>query len=212
VTVTGRRVWVWVLGFGVLGSQAGHLLAYELRFGGAAQQVQSSGTHAYYPTLAKTSLGVAAMVALAALLVIGLSRVMGGKALIRTDPGRPYLSLLAFIFTVQLALYAGQEVIEAAVAGVPADSAAHLVLWGTLGQLPVAVVAATALRWLLVRFESAVNEIRLALVELRLPPRPVAQVVIPVWRASNSALLLSRVAGASLVKRGPPSSLRFSLA
>jgi ABC-type sulfate transport system permease subunit len=210
--VTGRRIWLLFLGLGVLGSQAGHLLAYELRFGGAAQQVQSSGVHAYYPTWAKTSLGVVAIVVLAALLVIGLARVVGGKAQVRTDPGRPYLSLLAVLFPVQLALYAGQEVLEAAVAGMPADSAAHLVLWGTLGQLPVAVIAATALRWLLVRFESAVNEIRLALADLRLRPRPVAPVVIPVWRASNAALLLSHVAGASLVKRGPPSSVRFSLA
>ena len=195
-----------------MSSQAGHLLAYELRFGGAAQQVQSSGAHAYYPALAKTSLGVVAMVVLAALLVVGLARVIGGEPRLRTDPGRPYLSMLAALFALQLALYAGQEVAEAAIAGLPADSAAHLVLWGTLGQLPIAVVAATALRWLLVRFESAVDEIRLALAEHRSAPRFIQPVVLAVWQASNAALLLSRIAGGSLVKRGPPSSVRFSLA
>jgi hypothetical protein len=205
-------MWLLLLGLAALSSQAGHLLAYELRFGGSAQQIQSSGAHAYYPTLAKTSLGLAAMAALATLLVIGLARVVGAKAPIRSDPAHPYLRLLALLFTVQLALYSGQEVVEAALAGGPADSAARLLLWGTLGQLPVAVASALALRWLLVRFESAVHEIRLALAQLQLAPGSLPPVVIPVWRASNAALLLSRVAGASLIKRGPPSSVRFSLA
>jgi hypothetical protein len=210
--MNGRRIWLPVLALAALSSQAGHLVAYELRFGGSAQQVQSSGAHAYYPTLAKTSLGAAAMAVLAALLVIGLARVMGTKARARPEARRPYMSMLAVLFTVQLGLYAGQEVVEAAVAGVPADSAAHLLLWGTLGQLPVAAAAALALRWLLVRFESAVHEIRLALSVRWLEPRPVSSVVVPFWRASTAALLLSCVAGASLIKRGPPSSVRFSLA
>ena len=208
----GRRTWLPLLGLAALSSQAGHLVAYELRFGGSAQQVQSSGVHAYYPTLAKTSLGAAAMAVLAALLVIGLARLVGARAPARSDHARPYLNLLAVLFTIQLGLYAGQEVVEAVVAGVPADSAAHLLLWGTLGQLPVAAAAALALRWLMVRFDSAVHEIRRALSDLWREPRPVPSVAVPFWRASNAALLLSRVAGASLVKRGPPSSVRFSLA
>jgi hypothetical protein len=200
-----------LLGLGAVGSQAGHLLAYEMRFGAAALHVQSSGTHAYYPTLAKTSLGVAAMAVLAGLAVVGLARALSGQAPTRAGSARPYLSLLAGVFTVQLALYAGQEVVEAAAAGVPVDSAAHLLMWGTLGQLPVAVVAATALRWLLVRFESAVRQIWQALAELRPAPGLVVPLVLPVWRASNAALMLSRVAGASLIKRGPPSYVRFSV-
>jgi hypothetical protein len=210
--VTGRRTWLLLLGLAALSSQAGHLVAYELRFGGSAQQVQSSGAHAYYPTLAKTSLGLVATAILASLLVIGLARVVGAKAPIRSDPAHPYLSLLAVLFTVQLGLYAGQEVVEAALAGVPADSAAHLLLWGTFGQLPVAAAAALALRWLLVRFDSAVHAIRRALSGLWIEPRPMSSVVVPFWRPSNAALLLSGVAGASLVKRGPPSSVRLSLA
>lgn len=205
-------MWLAVLGLAAVSSQAGHLLAYELRFGGSAQQVQSSGAHAYYPALAKTSLGLAAVAILSTLLVIGLARVVGAKGRIRSDPAHPYLSLLAILFTAQLGLYAGQEVVEAAIAGVPADSAAHLLLWGALGQLPIAAAAALALRWLLVRVGPAVHEIRRALSGLWLEPRPVPAVVVRFWRASNAALLLSRVAGASLIKRGPPSSVRFSLA
>jgi hypothetical protein len=185
------------------------MLAYELRFGGAAQQIQSTGAHAYYPTLVKTSVGVVAMAVLGALFVIGIARVVGGGGRIKIDAGRPYLSLMAALFTVQLTLYAGQEVLEAAVAGVPADSPTHLLLWGSLGQLPVAAAAAVALRWLLVRFESAVHEIRRALAVLGKVPS-IEPPVIAVLRVSDVALLLSRVAGASLIKRGPPSSMRFS--
>jgi hypothetical protein len=205
-------MWLVLLGLAALSSQAGHLVAYELRFGGAAQSVQSSGAHTYYPALAKTTVGLTAMAILLALLVIGLARVVGAKAPIRAEPDRPFVSLLAVLFTAQLALYAGQEVVEAALAGIPPDSAAHLLLWGTLGQLPVAAVAAMTLRWLLVRFESAVREIRLVLAESRLEPRSMPPAVVPVWRVSSAALLLSRVAGASLVKRGPPSLARFSQA
>jgi hypothetical protein len=60
-----RKRILTVLGVAIAGSQAGHLLAYQLRFGATAQQVQSSGAHAYFPLLARTSLGIAAIVLLA---------------------------------------------------------------------------------------------------------------------------------------------------
>ena len=59
-----RRALAPVLAVGILGSQAGHLLVFQLRFGAAAQQVQSSGAHAYFPALAKTMLGAAAAIVL----------------------------------------------------------------------------------------------------------------------------------------------------
>ena len=59
--MSGRKKALAIVGLGALGSQAGHLLAYQLRFGAAAQQVQSSGAHSYFPLLAKTALGVAAI-------------------------------------------------------------------------------------------------------------------------------------------------------
>src|SRR5438046_7409419 len=77
--VSGKRV-VWIVpAFGLIGSQAGHLLAYELRFGNAAQQVQSAGAHSYFPSLAKTGLGVAALTLLVALFIIGAGRVGTGR-------------------------------------------------------------------------------------------------------------------------------------
>ena len=58
----GRRQALIVAAVGILGSQAGHLLTYQLLFGSAAQHLQSSGQHAYFPLLAKTALGAVAAV------------------------------------------------------------------------------------------------------------------------------------------------------
>ena len=66
-----RYMWLILL-VGIVAAQAGHLLAYQLLFGSAAQQAQSSGAHAYFPTLVKTALGAAAAAGLAALFVVGL--------------------------------------------------------------------------------------------------------------------------------------------
>jgi hypothetical protein len=203
--MTGRRAWLAVLGMGLLGSQAGHLLAYQLRFAGAAQQLQSSGAHAYFPAFARTSLGIAATALVAGLFLIGLARVLAGRSSVRASSPPSYVSMLAILFTIQLACFAGQEIAEGLVAQARLGSAADFMLWGALGQLPVAVLAATALRWILIRFETAVAEIR-SVLSVPLPsPVPVA-VAIPVWSSTARALLMSGVAGASLGKRGPPLS------
>jgi hypothetical protein len=203
--VTGRRA-LTVLGVGLLGSQAGHLLAYQLRFGGAARQLQSSGAHSYFPSTVRAALGVAAALVLAAVFVIGFARLLGGRP-VRRGSAPAYLRLVATLFTIQLALFAAQEVGEAMVAGLAADSAAHLVLWGTLGQLPVALVAAAGLRWLLARFDEAVTQIRLALAST---PRQIAPAAIVVSLWGDFAQVLKPAAHRSLAKRGPPSSRRFS--
>jgi hypothetical protein len=207
--VTAKRTWPAVLGLAALGSQAGHLLAYQLRFGAAAQHVQSTGAHGYFPLMAKTSLGAVGAALVACLLLIGLARVLTGRASSRTAAGPPYLGLLAILFTTQLACFVGQEIGEALLAGAPVDSAPHLVLWGTLGQLPVAALAAVALGWLARRYESAVSDIR-ALLNARPSSIPLAAVALPVWVTPARTFLLSQVAGASLAKRGPPISSRFS--
>jgi hypothetical protein len=207
--VRGRRVALAVLGAGVVGSQAGHLLAYQLRFGSAAQHLQSSGAHAYFPFLAKTALGAVAVTLLVAIFIIGLARLLAGGSRPRTRSGPKYIELLAALFTIQLACFITQEAGEALVAGAAVDSAAHLLLWGTLGQVPVAAIAAIALGWLWTRFESAVQNLRavLAIVPVN---RACGTLATATWPASNGALLLAQVAGGSLSKRGPPTSLRLS--
>lgn len=206
--MSGRRRLLPILAIGLVGSQAGHLLAYQLRFGPAAQHLQSTGAHSYLPAVIKTSLGVTAALALTALFTLGLARVLSGRA-IRRGSAPDYVRLVAALYTVQLAFFAGQEVGETLLAGMPVDSVTNLLLWGTLGQLPVAAVAAAGLRWLLVHLETAAAEIRIALaVTPGLEASPA--VVVAVWIAPRRSSILDSVAGASLAKRGPPSSLRFS--
>jgi hypothetical protein len=197
-----------VLALGLVGSQAGHLLAFQVRFGSAAQQLQSSGAHAYFPTFAKTTLGLVAAALLIAMFVIGLARVLSrGPRGERSAPR--YIELLAALFTIQLVCFITQEVCEAMLAGYAVDSAPHLLLWGTLGQLPVAAMAAVTLRWLWTSVESAIDDLRAVLVvtQDRITPVPL---VLALWPAPDGALLLSNVAGGSLGKRGPPSSSRLS--
>jgi len=206
--MTGRRTAFAVIGLGLLGSQAGHLLAYQVRFGAAAQQIQTSGAHAYFPLVAKTALGAAAAALIGALLLVGLARILSGRR-IKAASEPSFVSLLAVLFSIQLAAFVAQEVAEAIIAGSRVASAPALVLWGTLGQLPIAVIAAIAFRWLSARVETAVWLIR-EIVRATIALQAAPSIAIPVYAASDRALLMSSVAWSRLVKRGPPSSLRIS--
>jgi hypothetical protein len=199
--MTRRRVGLVVL-IGAVAAEAGHLLTYQLLFGAAAQQAQSSGAHAYFPGLVKTALGAAAVIALGALCLVGLARILRGR--IQPGPAPSYLRLLATLFTIQLAVFASQETIEAALSGGPAYSVDALLLWGTFGQLPVAAFAAFALRFLLVQVVPALAEVGRYLQPLQQPIAPVLAVT-PLRVASREDLLRSRLSISSTFKRGPPS-------
>ena len=195
-----RGVVASVLGVGVAGSQAGHLVAYALRFGPTAQRLQSSGAHAYFPSAAKTILGVAAMVAVAALLIVALARIIGSRA--RPESAPSYLRILAILFTIQLAAFAAQETMESLLSG-SATSVPLVLVWGTAGQLPVALVAAVALRWLLARIGPAAAQLVLQLEPaFQLAINSIALVVFPVAAELPFAL---EVAPAAYNRRGPPS-------
>jgi hypothetical protein len=195
---------VAMLGLALAGSQAGHLLSYQLHFGAAAQHVQSIGADAYFPLLARTSLGIVATLVIASLFLIGLARVLAGRSSARATSTTSYVGLFATLFTIQLVCFSGQEIGEALVARAPLASPANLMLWGALGQLPVAAVAATALGWIFTRFENAVDVIRSVIAVRQPAPAPIT-VAIPVWTATDCTFLLSGAAGASAGKRGPPS-------
>jgi hypothetical protein len=197
-----RTLALFALGFA--GSQAGHLLAYQMQFGAAAAAMQSSGPHAYFPTLAKTSLGAFALSLIGALLLVGVARIVSGRRPAEGSAAPAYVPLISGLFTIQLAGFAVQEVAEALLAGAPVPSAAHLLLWGIVGQLPVAAVAALAWRWLATRLEDAAAEVLGAFDLDRVVPPPVP-VAVPVWIVADRATLVARAAGRSLVKRGPPS-------
>ena len=203
-----RRVSLAALALGLLASQAGHLLAYQLRFGAAAQQIQSTGAHAYFPMVAKAALGAISAALIGGLVLVGLARILSGRR-VRSDAEPSFISLLAVLFSLQLTTFALQEIAEALAAGTTFGSAADLLLWGTLGQLPIAVVAALAFRWLSARVESAVGLIRDvigATVPLRLP----SSVAIPLYAACDQGLPTYRMAWSDLSRRGPPTSLRIS--
>ena len=195
-----RRAFV-LLGLAVAGSQAGHLLAYQVRFGAAAQRLQSSGSHSYFPAEVKTALGMAALALLAALLLIAVARALARGPRARTATGPSYMNLVAGLFTMQLLLFAGQEVVESIVAGMPPDSAATLMLWGTVGQLPAAVLLAAGLRLLWTRVEDAVRQLVAIVTMLRwfVPAAPLAPIQV---HSKNYARWIS--SSSPLTRRGPP--------
>lgn len=192
-----------VLGVAAVASQAGHLLAYQLKFGSAAQSAQSSGAHAYFPALVKTGFGIAGLALIAALLVVGMARISSGRIEIESAPA--YLRLLAGLFTLQLALYSAQETLEAQLGGSSFSSASDLLLWGALGQLPVAAAGAFALRWLFARLRPALGAIAFAQVR---QPRLSRLVQVPAGVWSPQFVPASRVVTISISRRGPPSVMR----
>src|SRR4029077_989535 len=105
-------------------------------------------------------LGVVAATVLGGLLLIGIARLLPGRPAVAVRGGSQYIGLLSTLFTVQLVWFVAQETIESLVAGVAVPSVLHLILTGAAGQLPVAMVAALALKWLAVRFEAALITLR----------------------------------------------------
>jgi hypothetical protein len=189
-------------------SQVGHLVASELRQGPRALGAAGTGAHAYVPTLATVVFGVAGGLVLAALLVVAAARAGGAWAGRRPvpRPGRgSVLDLAAALFVLQLAIFLGQETIEAAAAGSPLRDAGDLLLWGCLGQLPVALLAALALGWLTARLGEAVDE--LAAVAGRPLAARSAEPAVRAWTPRPLALRSDPRAGASS-QRGPPPLLR----
>ena len=198
-----KRFGWWTLGTALIGAQAGHLIAYQLRFGGSALQVQSTGAHEYFLASAKAGFGVAAMVGLGLLLVIGAGRAAFGRRL-EADSTSPFVRTLAAVYTIQLACYAIQETAEAMAGGGHLGSAPALLLWGAVGQLPVALAVTLALRWLGARVRPALAAIRLSLAvtmdELAwtVSAPSVSFAVVSVARRD--------VLAAGFSRRGPPPS------
>ena len=183
-----------LIGVAVAGSQAGHLLAYGLRFGAAAQQVQTTGSHAYFPLLAKTLLGAAALALIASIFLVGFARIASGRKVDRAS-APSLLRLLAVLYTLQLAIFMAQEALEGSRAG-------DLFLWGLFGQLPVALAAAVAVRWLCASLRPALASIFHA-SELALN---LGSALLPLAPAPRPALVAARRLRIPISRRGPPPS------
>jgi hypothetical protein len=117
--------------------------------------------------------------------------------------------LLAPLFTIQLACFAAQETVEAMAGGGHLASVPALLLWGTLGQLPVAIVATLALRWLGARVRPAI-----VAIAARLPSAGQVQVSVVAPRTlalAAEAVTVRDTLIAGSNRRGPPSFQRSAL-
>jgi hypothetical protein len=182
-------------------SESGHLLVYQARFGARAAAAQSSGAHAYFPSLAAGLAGAAGLALIIALVLIGAARLLAG----RRYPGRAVrpsvIDLLAVMFTLQLAVFAAQETLESVQRGTPLAPAT--LIWGVAGQLPVALLAAFAFSLVAARFEAAVT----ALAGLAPAPWPGPARLAPMaWAPAAIGLTCAQASVSGLGSRAPPSS------
>jgi len=176
------------------------MLVFAVIYGPAAGRVQSTGAHSYFPAVVKTSFGLTAVFLLLALAAVGLARVLAGRR-VAAAPAPGLGRLVAMLFCLQLTLFVVQESIEMA-AGAPATSAPALLLWGSLGQLPVAVLAALALRWIGVRVGPAVASLLRPMAgAIRLTSYVVAVRAAPPALQAAPALETLTL---TLTRRGPP--------
>jgi hypothetical protein len=188
------------LAAGLVASQAGHLLAYALLYGPVAGRMQSTGAHSYFPTFVKTASGLAAAFVLLSMAVIGLARLLAGRRL-EGSPSPSYVRMLAMLFCLQLTFFVMQESVEMA-AGAPATSAPALLLWGSVGQLPVALLAALALRWIAVGVGPAIASLLQPIAAaLRLTPYIVS---LRAWPVGVDVATSIETLSVTLTRRGPP--------
>ena len=204
--VCGRRSRAIAVAAAVLaGSQLGHAITYLARFGLAAGTRQSEGAHAYLPTLAGAMSAGVGVLMMSALLVIAAARTLSPmQAGHRRRATLRFSDLLPALFVAQLLVFAAQETIESiAAGGGDMPSAIELLLWGTLGQLPAATIAAAVVAWLLSRLEEAWTTFLVSVGQaLQEPPAPAVE---PTARLEPApALQLSATFPSAFRKRGPP--------
>jgi hypothetical protein len=204
----GRRLpWKAVPAAALAGSQLGHLLVYALRLGPEGLAATGTGAHAYLPSLATALAGLGGGAFLGVLVVLAAARMLTSR---RSRAQRlerpPVLDLMAVIFAAQLALFAVQETAEALLTGRAVPTPGDLLLWGTLGQLPIAALAALALSWLTAGLRNALQDLTTAQASARLTPS-----VGVAWAAGPApapALVVAWSPGHRLLRRGPPGPSR----
>jgi hypothetical protein len=185
-------------------SQLGHFLAYLVRFQGSAAVLQAGGIHAYYPALAGVVSGVVGAVTLVGLAAVAATRLLtatthrhGIRRTVRV------LDLLPMLFLAQLAIFMVQETAEALAGGASAPSVLALLLFGTAGQLPAALLAGLVIGWFLAEVEPAWtvlltgSALPLARPLIALPARPARGHSAP-------GPILASIFPAARRKRGPP--------
>lgn len=145
-------------------SQVGHALATYLRYG--ALLAPGRG-HSYFAADLEASVTVLGGALLAALAIVASARRMTGSPL--RGRGWPLGWIFLGLASLQLELYLVQELAEG-------STTLDVAVRGLIGQVPVAAVAAMALRWLSIRLGPAVRRLRRPLMAAltRLVPEPDA--------------------------------------
>jgi hypothetical protein len=203
--------WLLVPLVALASAQFGHLIAYQLRLGPGATVIESHGAHAYFPLLVSLAGAILGGGLVLGLLLLGAVRLLLGRRR-GLRPGEPWpiVETLALLFTLQLAVYLGQETLEAWLSGSPAAPAPALLLWGTLGQLPGAALAALGLSWLSTRLEGAIRELRAAVQRTRVTG-PINTPVSCSYHSPQLVAALQVSAPTVFVKRGPPQNLQLAV-
>jgi hypothetical protein len=194
---------VWLMPAGLAGSQWGHLLAYQLRFGTRAAEIEGSGGHAYFPTFVTGALSILSLVTIASLGILGAARVAGGRRQGRPIAQPSVINLLAVLFTLQITVFGIQEGVESAASGTLLEPV--VLLYGIACQLPVALVGAIALSLFLARLEEAVERLRERASSPWPGPEPIVRLSWPVVEAPRPMPLHLRTGWGS---RGPPLTSR----
>jgi hypothetical protein len=200
----GRRLpWQAIPAAALAASQLGHLLVYALRLGPEGIAASGSGAHGYFPSLATALAGGAGGLFLAALAVLAAARILAARgAGTRVFERPPALDLTAVLFAGQLAIFTLQETAEAVLTGRAAPSAGDLLLWGTLGQLPLAAIAGLALSWLTAHFRRALSDLSKSRASAR--PAPATRLRPPSPLSLTPATVPAWSPGRTLPRRGPP--------
>jgi hypothetical protein len=141
-----------LIGLAVPLAELGHVLAYGLR-------VSNTGAHAYFPSAFHAAGALIGALLLAALGVLVLGRLLGGRT--KRRPAWSFTLLFLGLLLSQLLVYLLQEGLEAG----RAPGHATVVL-GLVAQQPVALLAALALHWLSARLGPAIEALSSSTSEL----------------------------------------------
>jgi hypothetical protein len=186
------------------GSQLGHAIVYAARFGLDAGSRQASGVHGYFPALTGVLSAAAGTVLLTALLATAAARSLRPCPPVhRVRATARFFDMMPPVFAAQFLVFTGQETIESLVAGGGRPpSTVELFYWGTLGQLPAAMIATGILTWLLARLESAWSVLLEGAVGvLDAPTAPSRERATGLQR---NAVALPTTYPAAFHTRGPP--------
>lgn len=185
---------------GALLEPLGHTAAYVLRYGPSqAWQLQSQGSHAYFPRVFSLStISLAAAIALGLMVMISIRVILGNRH-VSADGLRSTFLMLAL---TQCALFGVQESVEALAVQMSPDLVSIAIL-AVCVQLPLAALTAWLISWMR-GYLQLVPEAFRAVLAVRLGPPPAGQLLrllpLPAHRVDLRDQRWYR-------RRGPPRSI-----